>query len=359
MKRLFAIALLAGMAASLGAVDLSGEFVMTNIGFPWSQTLPVPDGVSSFPFTNFLYGGAASIKQSLSDNLELETAYALDPLQRSNFKAMVNYDTGVLHIGIGPSFGIFNNSLYPMEAGFASSVKFEIPGVIFLTFRNESSIGPALGSIGENAQGFNEISVGWYVKNAICTASMASTSFQVQQAANWVTSDSSTDYSFLVDIFKKNQPFNVKLSMGYRTVSREYLIDGASMKDSLGIIILGTNFVLRPARFLELALGLDSGVYSFGFDRLLSRGPDMDTAYMFKAKIGLIIKTDKFDSSSGIVIDRGDPGSAGAAASATTPALNGGLVPTGPEGKVEAEDSGSETENAIDSSAGGTVEGSK
>jgi hypothetical protein len=305
MKRLFAIALAAGLAANLFAVDLGGDFVMTNMGFPWPQTQAVPAG-TSFPATNFTYGGAASVSQQISDMLSLDTTYALDPLRRSVFQAMVNYDTGVLHIGIGPSFGLFDNLDYPMKAGFASSVRFEIPGAVFLSFRNDSSIGPSLGSIGENSQGFNQISVGWYVKNAICTARMTSEYFQVQQTSDLVTSDSSTDYSFMVDIFKKNQPYNIMLSMGYRTVSKEYVAAGASVKDSLGFIILGTEIVLRPVRFLEFDLGLDSSVYTFGFDGLLSRGPDLSTSYLFKAKAGLKIKTDKIDSTSGIVIKKAE-----------------------------------------------------
>jgi hypothetical protein len=305
MKRIFAIALSLGIAARLPAVDLGGEFVMTNLGFPWARSQPIPAD-SSFPATDFLYGGSASVGQAISDNIRLETAYSLDPLQRSVFQATVNYDTGVLHIGIGPSFGIFNNGNYPMEAGIASSVRLDLPGLVFASFRNNSSLGSSLGSVGENSQGFNEISVGWYVKNAICTASMSSASFHVRQDANLVTGDSMTDYTFLIDIFKKNQPFNVKVSMGYRAVSKEFLYDGGSVKESLGIIVLGTKFVLRPASFLELALGLESGVYCFGFDSLLGRGPDPDSAFMFRANAGFVIKTDKFPTSNGIVVERGD-----------------------------------------------------
>lgn len=312
MKRLFAIALAAALAATLPAVDLGGRFVMTNMGFPWTQYAPVPSG-SFFPATNFVYGGAASVGQRISDMLTLDTTYALDPLRRSVFQAMVNYDAGVLHIGIGPSFGLFNDLSYPMKAGFASSVRFDIPGVVFLSFRNDSSIGPSLGSIGENSQGFNEISVGWYVKNAICTARMTSESFQVQQTGDLVTSDSSTDYSFLVDVFKKNQPYNIVFSLGYRTVSKEYLAAGTSLKDSLGFIILGTEVVVRPARFLEIDLGLDSSVYTFGFGNLLSRGPDLSASYLFTAKAGLKILTDKIDSTGGIVVQKADGAGAAAA----------------------------------------------
>lgn len=304
MKRLIASAVLALLSAVLGAVDIGGEFTMGSMGFPWEQAAPTPADAAAFTPPSFLYGGSASIKQSISEGLTLQTAYFLDPLQRSKFQALVNYDTGVLHIGIGPVFGLFNSLSYPMQAGFASSVKFEIPGAIFLSFRNDSSIGPSLSSIGESSQGFSEISVGWYVKNAICTASMSTASFKARREADLVVSDTSADYSFLVDIFKKNQPYNIHVSLGYRTYSKEFVGSAGSTKDSLGIVVLGTELILRPARFLELALGLDSGVYTFGFANLEGRGPNLSSAFLFSANAGFTVDTDRISSRQAAVISR-------------------------------------------------------
>jgi hypothetical protein len=184
---------------------------------------------------------------------------------------------------------------YPLEAGISSMVKIEVPGLAFISFKNDSSLGASLDSVGKNSQGFNEISVGWYAKNAICTASMTTREFRIRQAADLVVADSMADYCFLVDIFKKNVPYNINISLGYRTMSKEFLSSAASAKDSLGIILLGTKLVLKPRPFLDIALGLESGVYTFGFDNLQGRGPDMDNSYMFKGTVGFTVKTDKME----------------------------------------------------------------
>ncbi len=294
MKRLalsaFALIFCVALAS---AVDFGGEFTMTNLGFPWNMVAATDPSVVSYSPLNFLYGGGATVNQSLMNNLSLATTWSLDSIQRSKLVAMVRYDAGVLQIGFGPVFGAFNSASSPLEAGISSMVKVEIPGLAFIGFKNDSSLGTTLGAVGENSQGFNEISVGWYVKNAICTASMTTRSFQLRQSADLVITDSMADYAFNVDIFKKNVPYNLNIALGYRTMSKEFLSTAGSVKDSLGIVILGTKIVFHPASFLDLTFGLDSGVYTFGFDNLQGKGPDMDNSYMFRGSLGFMVKTDK------------------------------------------------------------------
>lgn len=280
---------IAGLAARLAAVDIGANFQMANMGFPWDQTTPTTAAYSPL---EFIYGGNLTISQKVMDSLHLVTEYSLDATQRSMLEALVRYDASVLQIGLGPIFGVFNNLDSPLTAGIASSVRVDVPGVVFMSFRNHSSLGADLSAIGDNTQELSEIRLGWYVRNAICSVSMQTRSFKVQESASLVTTDSYADYCFQVDIYKKNQPYNLLLNLGYRAISKEFSNAGTSTKDSLGLVIVGFQCTIRPSAFYDIVLGLDSAVYSFGFDDMALHGPDMDSSYLFSAKIGFNIRTE-------------------------------------------------------------------
>jgi len=198
---------------------------------------------------------------------------------------------------MGPAFGIYNDLSNPVKAGLSSSVKVTWPGVAFIFLKNESSLGAGLAAAGDYTQELNELRVGWYVRNAICSAGIHTEKYQYYASSSVTTTDSLVDYFFDVDIFKKNQPYNVLLTLAYRTWYKEYVTladsttTATSLKDTLGSIILGTEIKLMASPALELTLGLDSGVYTFGLDNLVSRGPNA-TSYLFDARIGVVIKTD-------------------------------------------------------------------
>jgi hypothetical protein len=290
--RVFAAFLCAIAAAQAPAIEIGAEFAMTNLGFPWSQVAPIPTTVPANANT-FIYGGGFTTSQAISESVKISTSYYLDEVQRSLLDATIVYSTGILEIGFGPQFGVFNDIARPLTAGISSSIKLEIPGVVFASLRNSSSLGQSLGAIGDNSQERNRIDAGIYVRNAICSVSMDSRKFQIREAADLVTTDTMIDYAFEADIFKKNQPFNIVLSLGYRTASKEYMGTLASAKDSLGAFILGTKLKLRPHQSVSILLGFDSGVYTFGMDDLLVHGPAANEFY-FKALAGLSIDTSKF-----------------------------------------------------------------
>jgi hypothetical protein len=292
MKKAVGIAALCLIAASAWAVDIGTDFVMTNFGFPWSMTEPLPDGTPPDPLS-FLYGGGGVVSQRLSDSLTISTSYRLDPLSRSWLGAMAYYSAGAVQVGLGTQFGVFNSLERPLTAGLSSSIKIEIPGLIFASVGNSSSLGQTLGAVGDNGQERNDIRLGWYVRNAICTAMVLTEKYQERRSAALITTDTLIDYIFEVDIFKKNQPYNIVLSLGYKTASREYLVGAASAKDSLGSVVLGTTFKFRPAQWIQIDAGLDAGIYTFGFDGLLGQGPGQ-SSFFFKAGAGLTIRTGEF-----------------------------------------------------------------
>jgi hypothetical protein len=42
-----------------------------------------------------------------------------------------------------------------------------VPGIAFVSFKSDSSLGSSLSAIGDNYQEFTDIRLGWYARNAI------------------------------------------------------------------------------------------------------------------------------------------------------------------------------------------------
>jgi hypothetical protein len=295
MRKNLAVLALAEMllVASAFATDIGASFAMSNLYFPWDSTSATDSSVTNYPADSYFFGGGGSVTTPLNDNLTLMTSYSITAVQRSKMSALVKYSSGALEIAMGPAFGIYNDLENPIKAGFSSSVKVTVPGKLFLFLKNESSLGSGLAAVGDYTQEYNELRFGWYVRNAICSLGVKTQKYQDYVSDSLTTTDSVVDYFFDVDIFKKNQPYNVLLTLGYRYLSKDYVESAASAKDSLGSIILGTQVTVKPDPAFDIILGLDSAVYTFGFDNLSARGPS-DSSYLFSAQVGIVVRPDKF-----------------------------------------------------------------
>ena len=77
----------------------------------------------------------------------------------------------------------------------------------------DSTIGNQLEENGNYQQEKSAISIGFYVPNAICSCNIVRRIFRELEDGIEIE-DKQTDYSFSVDIFKKNVPYKIILSFG-------------------------------------------------------------------------------------------------------------------------------------------------
>jgi len=96
----------------------------------------------------------------------------------------------------------------------------------------------------------------------------------------------STEYQFAVDVYKKGAPYRVLAELGYRAMSKIY---ADATIDGLGAVVLGAQVSAQVNPVFSIVAGLDSGVYVFGLEELMGRGP-APTSFMFQGNLGVVIR---------------------------------------------------------------------
>ena len=200
-----------------------------------------------------------------------------------------------LRIGVGPFFGLFNSTSSILKPGLSTSVQLEFPGIAYMLFRSDSSIGGRLVEVGDYTQERSDIAVGVYVQNVIMSAVLKSRRFSQKTAADAEILDALSVYAFETDIFRKNAPYKVLLSFGYHQLTRSYIHPTETLH-ALNSIVLGTNVDIFLTPYLTTSLNLESSVYSFGSDELLGISNPGPGGYLFRAYVGVTFDTDHLPS---------------------------------------------------------------
>lgn len=286
--RLFAIFFLLfaiGISHNNGAAfELTGLFHIENLSFDPDAEAPEEEiSGANFPFGFSLYA-----QQDINDDMKLKAGVFYDPILRYATYTLFEYRQDYVSIGVGPFFGTFNTSGSVLQSGISTEVSAQIPGKIYASLRSDSSIGTRFTKDGDYLQERNDLSIGYYIPNAICSLNLLTKSFVERKSASLEIDNSLTEYSFKVDLFQKNVPFGILLSFGYQTLTRAYSDGTTSLTNTLNSIILGTRFTFQATERLRIIADLNSNVYSFGSKENDTLGiPDsLPEAYLFRSSVG-------------------------------------------------------------------------
>ncbi len=236
--------------------------------------------------TDYYWGGSVEVTHGFSERMAIRAGISRDTVLRNLAYAMVYYNLDYLSMGIGTIQGFNNTGGAVLKPGLASSVQLTFPGVMFARLLFDTSLGSVL-TTGDYTQNRNELSIGFYVPNAICSLSLESTKFFEVQAAEEVV-DSLLRYSFAADIFQKNAPYRLLFSLAYQTLQKSFLLAGNV--HTLSSLIAGVQLSLDLTRYLTIILGADSSLLTFGGDDLsgLPTNP-APGGYLFTAWTGFTL----------------------------------------------------------------------
>ena len=295
MKRtIFSILFLITVLIPVAGIEISTLFHISDISFDKTDEVPV----SSFSGTYYPWGISIFGSDEINEDMALRAGVFYDPILRYTTYTLFEYQHSFFKLGVGPFFGLFNTTETIMKSGISTSVRVELPGIMFASLKADSSIGSRFVKVGDYIQEFNEISVGYYIPNAICSASLISKSFVTKQAETLEVDDSFTEYAFKVDIFQKNVAFRALLTFAYQTLTRTYLNTNTSTstENKLNSLILGTDFTFKIADGFYLITNLESNIYSFGYNDdvaldLATTGPGV---FLFRLTTGVSIDLDVF-----------------------------------------------------------------
>jgi hypothetical protein len=277
------ILLLLLLPALQGAgLELTTRFDLGNLGFD-------PDRASAdttYSGTDYFWGGTVEVAHGFSERMAIRAGIARDPVLRNLAYAMVYYNLDYLSMGIGTVQGFNNTNGATLKPGLASSVQLSFPGAMFARLQFDSSLGSVPLDTGDYTQNRNELSIGFYAPNAICSLALESKKFYELQAAEAVV-DSLMRYSFDADIFKKNAPYRLLFSLAYQTLQKKFTV--ADTVHTLSSLMAGLQLSIELTRFLTIVLGVDSALLTFGEDQLAGLQNPAPGGYLFQASTGFTL----------------------------------------------------------------------
>lgn len=282
---LAATVLFAAMTLGAYGLDVGATFNIGNFAFNPNRT----STDTSFAGTYYPWGVSLFGSEQLSNNLSVSTSFDYNaPILRNIAYTTVTYQSNYFSVGAGPFFGFFNSSASPLNPGLSAAVTVQIPGIVFLSYRGDSSLGSSLVQPGDYIQQRSDISLGYYIPNAIASLNLLTRKYTEKTSAG-DTIDELTQYSFKTDIFQKNVPYRILLTFGYQTLSKTFVSGSTTTVDQLGSILVGTRFEIHMLGFLKFIADLNSSVYTFGQKALLGVSNPGPGGYLFQLNTGVVV----------------------------------------------------------------------
>jgi hypothetical protein len=278
------LAVLAALAAAgpAAALELGVDAIASNLQFPWEDQAPIAD--ARFPKDNYFWGGSAWLRAPLGEDASIRVAVDRDPVLRNSAYALVEFERGIAKVSAGPFLGFLNAEGAPFSAGISASVRLQWPGVAYVSMRSDGAAAISLFQADAAPQAMTEISAGLYVPHAIVSAVVSAKRFNEELASGNLIADSLSRYAMEVEIFKKNVPYTLQLSLGYEQRSKRF--EATDQTDTLGAAVLGVETAAQVGPALKLRTSFSTGVYIFGLDELKGRGPAPNSLF-FNAGLGL------------------------------------------------------------------------
>ena len=292
---ILALAILA--SPKLAALDIGLEARAASLQFPWSQTSETT-GTSPWAsdLSRWFEGGAAWIDMPMGEDFLIHVGYETDPVIRNVVSSLFRFDRGIASVGVGPFVGFLNSDGRLASFGLSTALQVQWPGIAYLSARSDGGL--ALGLVAGLAsvpQTRAELAAGFYTPNAIVSAVLSGKRFSQTDSTGKLIDDDYTRYALVVDIYKKNIPYQLTTTLGYELRSKYW--ESSALTDSLGSAVIGLKITVEASENLKLYGDFTDAVFTFGMGNLAGRSPSTSDL-LFSASLGLVWTLDPADLSS-------------------------------------------------------------
>lgn len=277
-------ALLAGIGVFAFSLDISLEGSLGNMTFDTSRTSALSAGNLAFT-ENLYWTGTAKIEQAIADNAIFSIIANHDNILRNSLYTTIAYDTGYAKITVGPFFGLFNSSASMLSSGLSTTLTMTLPGIIYGTFRSDTTIGAGISVPGDYVQQRSELALGIWGPNTLTSFRLSTKTFTLKQSNSLTTVDSVTNYDWVTEVFKKNVPYTAVITLGYQSLKRSY-IEAAITTDELAAFMIGFNTSFRFSDNFKMLAGGKAPLYAWGVGSLKSPA---STAVLYEASLGMVL----------------------------------------------------------------------
>lgn len=276
-----------GICFSVPALEIGLQGSLGNMAFDTNRDTALGD--ASLPFKeNLNWQGTATVEQAIADNATFSILFNRDPVLRNGLYTTIAYDTGYAKITVGPFFGLFNSPSLLISSGLSTTLTMTLPGLIYGTFRSDTTIGAGISVPGDYVQQQSKIALGIWGPNTLTSFILSNKTFTYKKTASLTTVDSLTNYDWVTEVFKKNVPYTATVSLGYQSLKRSY-IGGSSSSDELAAFMIGFDASFKLSDSFKLSGGGKAPLYAWGLGNLKSPG---STTILYEASLGMAIIVD-------------------------------------------------------------------
>jgi len=260
----------------LSALDLSSSFNIGNFGF---------DNDMSNSSMGVLWGSSIIAEQKISDNFIFSGGAVADDVSGNRMESRIIFNSSYFIVGLGPSVASVNNGQFQLKPALNGFVTIKKDG----KFSFSTEIYSTMGNLSDRENDYSQleasIALSLNIPGALCTFTVESRQFSQFSIDSLSviskTTDRYSNYELEADLHKKNIPFHVILTLGYKNHKRLFPVNDPSGRTMMGIgtAFIGAGTRVNIGKKIVLQAGIDSGLYNFTLSEELS--PTDLPAYLF------------------------------------------------------------------------------
>ena len=294
MKRTLAVIVIFIFFMALPVFSLELEIIggIGNLAYDRNRTSSL--GGTDGAFSPQLFPLALLRLSGEHDGLAFNAGLERDPIMHTRLFANVMVDMEYIIIEAGPTIGLLNSFELLLNPGVSGSLKFQIPGKIFVQASGSSSLAfIRMEKTGNYSQYGGDAGLGFWVPYVICSLNTGISNFTVRERGNLLIEDELSRYFFRADVFTKNVPYDIRVDLGYQSLRRSYIshkiennrIANDVQTDEFKSVFLGLEGIFTVNPSLRILLGLEMPIYYWGVRPL--QEPPKSTVFL-EARAGVI-----------------------------------------------------------------------
>jgi len=138
------------------ALDLTISGGYGNFLFDSSRITSLQSENKAFSEQSFILASLGA-QETVAETTKITILYERDPILRNILYTSLFYDLGFATVQVGPYFGLFNTANLQITPGLSMALQIGIPGLVFGTFRSDTTLGTGLQVPGDYVQQKSEL----------------------------------------------------------------------------------------------------------------------------------------------------------------------------------------------------------
>ncbi len=209
--------------------------------------------------TYFQWGASVYYEDSagLDENLVYRFELERNPLSGYSLNSMLEFRSDWYSLGIGPVFGILNESVSLIKPGFSGRLRGQWPGTVFAEIGGESITAMNSGADDDYSRYSGYYTLGFYVRQNHILCYYTQTQEEYANMGEGYT-DEYTSYVFHSDFYDKSSMFKMQTRLGYEILTKTF---SGGTDIELRNILFGLQADFFITSRASVYIGLDNKIY--------------------------------------------------------------------------------------------------